>query len=114
MTPGGLTVLSPATGCQFPLASRNICHPGVGPPSARQVWPAGQLDVLQSCDVVTEQRRRRGIAGVTAFSGFTISMPVTCTRRRVIGVGSRGQPATIVFPTLLGSTPFTGVVMSTS
>jgi len=41
-------------------------------------------------------------------------MAVTRTTRRVVGVRSPRQPVTIVFPTMLGSRPRTGVVMSTT
>src|SRR5437867_7669324 len=114
MVPGVCTRESPGSCCQWPLTSNHTCHPGVGPPNVRQVSPTGHGVTLQSWLVVTEQRCLAGRAGVTALSGFRISMPVTLTRRGVIGVGSLIQRAMIVLPTMLGRVPSTGVVMFTT
>src|SRR2546429_8586593 len=110
MVAGVVTPESAASGCQWPLASRKTSHPAIGAPNVRHVSPAGHGVALQSCVDVLEQRCRAAATGWTGLSGFRISIAVTVTRTRAIGVGSLSQRAKIVFPTRLGSMPAIGVV----
>src|ERR1043166_2071032 len=84
------------------------------PPNFRQVSPGGHGVVLQSALDVSEQRMRSLVAGCTGFRGFRISIDVTVTRALATRVRSPRQAAMIVLPTMVGSTPPTGVVVSTT
>ncbi len=86
----------------------------MGPPKVRQVSPGGHGAALQSCDEVSEQRMRWLTAGCTGLSGFRMSIAVTWSRTRAIGVRSLRHRAMIALPTMLGSWPAIGVVMSTT
>ena len=111
--PGTITASRPASRCQSPFVSKNSSQPRIGPPSVRHFSPRGQGVALQSCALVTEQRFFSSMAGATGFKGFRISIAVRWTSSRVTGVWSRRQPVKIVFPTVRGSRPRTGDVMST-